>query len=168
MWTIITFSYDGNVGCDGPLPLLEAVSELFKMEQQLVDWERSLPTSLYLRKPQGIPPDNSDSSEKFRIVLTLRYHNLRILLHRSMLIRFLDIIGEKDFKNPEVAVLQQIGANSVHICVQSSMDIITIISTIVKSGEARRGMLGAWWFTLYYSQSPFLSYILLSVIVLLS
>jgi hypothetical protein len=151
MWAVITFCYDGNVGCDSPIPVLDAVSHLVKAEQQLADWVRNLPASLYLRKPQDIPDDDSEPNEKFHVILTLRYHNLRILLHRSMLVRFLDIIGEKDFENPEVALLQQVGANSINICVQSSMDIVTTVSTIVMSGAARRGMLGAWWFTLYYS-----------------
>jgi hypothetical protein len=132
MWTIVTVSYDGNVGCDVDLPVLDVVSHVFRMEQQLVDWERSLPTSLYLRKPQDIPTDSSEPTEKFRIILTLRHHNLRILLHRPMIVRFLDIIGKSDITNPEVAVLRKIGANSIYISVQASMDIITMISTVVK------------------------------------
>ncbi len=151
MWNVITFSYGGNVGFDSPISVLDAASHLFKREQQLLDWEKSLPASLFLKKSQDIPAKDSDASEKFRVILTLRYHNLRILLHRSMLVRFLDVIGEKDFTNPELAMLQQIGANSVHICVQSSMEIISIVSIIVNSGIVGHGMLGAWWFTLYYS-----------------
>jgi hypothetical protein len=153
MWSVITFVYGGNVGCDAPDHVWGAVSHIFKMEQQLMDWERELPPSLCLRKPQDIPVDSSDPSEKFRIILTLRYLNLRILLHRSMLERFLDIIGLDDTNPTELALLQQIGANSVDICVRSSMDIIATVSTIVKAGACLHGILGAWWFTLYYSET---------------
>jgi hypothetical protein len=37
------------------------------------------------------------------------------------------------------------------ICVQSSIEIISLISTIVASTGLRRTWLGAWWFTLYYT-----------------
>jgi hypothetical protein len=154
MWNVITLLYGGNVGCDGPDHILDTVSNLFKMEQQLVDWERGLPPSLFLRKSQDIPIDSRDLSEKFRIILTLRHHNLRILLHRSILVRFLDIIGADDISSQEQALLQQIGSNSVDICVLSSIETIAIVSVIVKSGDSRSGMLGAWWFTLYYGESP--------------
>ena len=157
MWNVISIMYGGNIGCDGHIPVLDTISHLFKLEQQLADWQRALPPQLFLRSIQDIPDDNSNPSEKFRIVLTLRYHNLRILLHRSMLVRFLEIIAEGDTESQELVMLQQIGSNSLSICVQSSMDIIAIISTIIQSGDSRRGMLGAWWFTLYYSElrTPF-------------
>lgn len=152
MWSIITLFYDGNVGCQNQITVLDAVSHLFKVEQQLVDWERNLPSNIRLRRRQDVPAaHDSEPTEKFNIVLTLRHHNLRILLHRPMIVRFLDIIGGEDFNNPEVAVLQQIGPNSIQICVQTSMDIVSIVSAIIKPGVVRSGMLGAWWFTLYYS-----------------
>lgn len=37
------------------------------------------------------------------------------------------------------------------ICVQSSIEIISLINTIVTSTGLCRTWLGAWWFTLYYT-----------------
>jgi hypothetical protein len=151
MWNVISILYGGNVGCDEALPVLDSVSQFFKLEQELTDWRRKLLPHLSLRRPQDIPLDNSDPNEKFRIILTLRHHNLRILLHRSMLLRFLELVGQKQRRSQD-PVLSQVGSNSIHICTQLCMETITIVSSIVKSSDARRGMLGAWWFTLYYSK----------------
>ena len=44
----------------------------------------------------------------------------------------------------ELGLLQQIWGNSVQICVQSAMEIISIVSLIVNSTGIRQGFLGAW------------------------
>ncbi|CZR66991.1 related to C6 transcription factor [Phialocephala subalpina] len=149
MWNVISILYGGNIGCDESLPVLDSVSQFFKLEQELLAWEQKLPPHQSLRKSHEIPSDASDPNEKFRIILTLRHHNLRILLHRSMLVRFLELVGQKERRYQE-PVLSQVGSNSIHVCTQLCLETISIVSSIVKSGDARRGMLGAWWFTLYY------------------
>ncbi len=159
MWNVINLSYGSNIGCDGGINVFETVSRLFQMEQLLVDWKRRLPSSLTIRHSSDVltvssPLDPVQSSlERFPIILTLRYHNLRVLLHRPVLVKFLDITGRSalGLDTQELNLLQQIGSNSVQICVQSSMEIIGIVSTIVASNGIRRTWLGAWWFTLYYT-----------------
>lgn len=159
MWSVINLSYGGNIGCDTETTASETVSRLFAMEQQLVDWERFLPPTLGLREVDElattfdfIDPVTS-SLKRFRTILALRYHNLRVLLHRPILVKFLDTIGKSvvDSDMQEVSLMQQIGSNSTQICVQSSMKIITIVSTIVASDGPQRTYLGAWWFSLYYT-----------------
>lgn len=144
--------YDGNIGCSSPSSLLDTVSHLFKMEQQLVKWQQNLPPNLGLRNAQDFPTENPGANERFRVILTLRYHNLRILLHRTMLVRFLNLIGGDNLCNQEAPLLQQVGINSVQICIQSSIEIISLVSNIVRFGDNERKMLGAWWFSLYYSK----------------
>ncbi|TVY91550.1 hypothetical protein LAWI1_G001220 [Lachnellula willkommii] len=151
MWGVIALLYGGNIGCDSPSSLLDTVAHLFKLEQQLVDWQHALPPTLGLRNSQDIPMENPGTNEKFRVILTLRYHNLRILLHRTMLVRFLNTIGGDILDNQEAPLLQQVGINSVQICIQSSVEIISLVSGIVKYGDNKRKMLGAWWFSLYYT-----------------
>ncbi len=153
MWNVIDLSYGGNIGCDKPTSIFDTVARHFQMEQQLVEWERTLPLNLALRRSQDIPWEEDDGHllERFRVILTLRYHNSRILLHRPILVKFLDISGKPDSGGQELILLQQIGSNSVQSCVQSSMEIISIVNSIVHSTGKRRGNLGAWWFSLYYS-----------------
>ncbi|RFU33837.1 hypothetical protein B7463_g2510, partial [Scytalidium lignicola] len=160
MWKVIHTLYGANIGSEGQLTVIDNISRILSMEQLLVDWERQLPPTLALRQAIDIQPfpeitdPLSKLSERLRIILTLRHHNLRVLLHRPILVNFLDLTGDdameaEDTQN--VTLLQQIGSNSVQICVQSSIEIISIIHTIVSSTGERRTWLGAWWFCLYYT-----------------
>ena len=153
MWNVIDLLYGGNIGCDKPASVYDIVARLFKMELQLAEWERTLPPNLTIRLSSEIPSESQDPYllERFRVILTLRYHNIRILIHRVILVRFLDLLGNLNNGNQDLAMLQQIGSNSVKNCVQSSMEIISIVNLVVHSTGIRRSFLGAWWFSLYYS-----------------
>ncbi|KAH8588841.1 fungal-specific transcription factor domain-containing protein [Bisporella sp. PMI_857] len=151
MWDVIKLLYAGNIGCDETLPPVDVVSGIFKLEEQLNDWRRELPFHLSLQASQTLPPDDSDPNEKFRVILTLRYHNLRILLHRSMLTKLLDLVGKNEEGNSE-PLLTQFAPNNIRCAVESSLETVFIVSDIVSSGKQKQEMLGAWWFTLYYSK----------------
>lgn len=152
LWDVIDSLYGGNIGCDKPINL-DTISRIFQIEHQLVGWERTLPIDLKLIQSGDIPLDEggSRSSERFRVILSLRYHNLRILLHRPILVKFLDASGKPDSDHQELALLQQVGSNSIQICVKSCIEIISIVHIIVHSTGERRCSLGAWWFSLYYT-----------------
>ncbi len=125
------------------------------MEQQLVDWKRLLPPNMDLIRSQDLSSEGEEpaESERFRIILTLRYHNLRILIHRLIVVKFLDMSGKNTTDDQQLALLQQIGSNSVQICVQSATEIISIVNLVVHAAGVRRTLLGAWWFSLYYSKN---------------
>jgi hypothetical protein len=125
------------------------------MEHQLVEWERVLPKDLGLLNSRDMPFESNGEChiQRYRVIITLRYHNLRILIHRVVVVKFLHACGKTDRDDQEVALLRQIGLNSVRISVQSSLEIIAIVNLIVHSTGAQRGFLGAWWFSLYYSMS---------------
>ncbi|KUJ16925.1 uncharacterized protein LY89DRAFT_707337 [Mollisia scopiformis] len=159
MWNVINELYGGNIGCGTPTTVLNTVSQLFSIEQQLGEWQLLLPPSLGLCNVNDLfqPPDLANSIpspiDRFQVILKLRYCNLRTLLHRPILVKFLDIIGKASPNSDagEVNLLQQIGSNSIQICVQSSMDIVAIVRAMVTGSGAHRSRLGAWWFSLYYT-----------------
>ncbi len=151
LWNIINLFYGANIGCGPPLNVIDSVTHLFHVEQQLADWERNLRPDLSLRISTEIPMHDPSSLEKLRIILTLRHHNIRALLHRPILTMFLELAGKFEVDQQEIILLQQIGSNSVKICAQSTMEIVAIVSTIVNSTGERRNWLGAWWFSLYYT-----------------
>lgn len=155
MWNVIDSLYGGNIGCESTASLFDIVGTLFQMEHHLAEWERALPRGVGLRKSEDIPfrMDDTYQLERYRVIITLRYHNLRILIHRLVVVKFLDACGRTDRDEQELVLLQQIGLNSVQICVKSSLEIITIVRLNVHSTGVQRGYLGAWWFSLYYSKS---------------
>jgi hypothetical protein len=150
--------YEGNLGCGDVATFFDTVPRLFQLEHRLVEWERSLPGDLSLLNSAGMRSLDEATywMGRYRVVLTLRYHNLRILLHRVIVVKFLDICGDTDRDEQDLASLQQVGSNSIHICLQSAMEIISIVHFVVHSTDSRRECLGAWWFSLYYSTLPFI------------
>ncbi|KAI0410908.1 fungal-specific transcription factor domain-containing protein [Xylaria grammica] len=88
---------------------------------------------------------------RLRMVLSLRYHNLRILLHRPVLERFLGECGDRIRTGDGRGFLRRVGIDSVETCVNSAMIIISIVRSIVSSTGWRRDLLGAWNFSLFYT-----------------
>lgn len=139
------------------------MSHIFSMEQHLFSWERSLPPPLQLVSTasldnipqQQLSSDPQYFSWKFRVILTLRYLNLRVLLHRPVLVKFISASRSPDRDSQELKLLQQIGMNSMQICTDSAMEIIDIIHKITSEPGWKQSLLGAWWFSLYYSKSLF-------------
>ena len=95
MWNVIDLLYGGNIGYESTASLFDIVGTLFQMEHQLVEWERALPKDMGLRNSRDIPFESDDANqiERYRVVITLRYHNLRILIHRVVVVKFQDIRG---------------------------------------------------------------------------
>lgn len=92
---------------------------------------------------------------KFRVILTLRFLHVQILLHRPVLARSLDITGVLGVEPTEDRLLNDIRYGSLKKCVESAMWIIDIIYELVSSSRWPRNLLGAWWYSLYYSKFSF-------------
>ncbi|KAJ5557488.1 C6 transcription factor [Penicillium frequentans] len=158
LFVIVDLLYGQNLGCDPPLTVSQSVGHILSVEQQFVVWERSLPQNIdivtvnRIREGNGDMPDPPQfHSLKFSVILTLRYLHLRILLHRPILTKFIDACGKGSIDDHEKSLLQQIGSNSMQICMECAMSIIDIIHEIVHSSGWQKGLLGAWWFSLHYT-----------------
>lgn len=176
MSSIIDLLYEQNLGCGLALSAAETVARVFKLENDLVQWQRiacspallaasGLPEAitkaeeptagLQCKNSESIPPSWWPVYElRLRIVLTLRYNNLRILLHRPVLTSLLTQSVTDETRLDEVSIIQQVGSSSVHACTRSAKEIISIVSCLIHSDGSARGLLGAWWFSLYYSEPP--------------
>lgn len=174
MYYVIDHSYGQNLGFadndedDGDA--LSIISEVLEGNRQLEDWILRVlpPLGLHVYQEPLSPeelnkiPSSAEAviRQRFNIVLSLRYHNLRVLLHRKFLERFLDYLGidghtsNNSVSSQEKAILRQVGSGSVQKCVQSAMAIISTMHTISLSpAKWHRSILGAWNYSLYYSIS---------------
>ncbi|KAJ5317835.1 hypothetical protein N7508_002343 [Penicillium antarcticum] len=158
LFNIVDLLYGQNLGCDPPLTVSESVGHILSVEHHFVAWEKALPQHIKLltvrkiREVNGKMPDPPQFfSMKFSVILTLRYLHLRILLHRPILVKFLDARGKGGMDPGEERLLQQIGSNSMQICMESAMSIIDIIHELVHPLEWQKSLLGAWWYSLYYT-----------------
>ncbi|KAI6356234.1 hypothetical protein MCOR25_007924 [Pyricularia grisea] len=159
MWNVIDVLYEGNLGCESPKNIFDIASHLLRIEHQLLDWQHKLPLTMPLVQPAeligGTPTAAPSPLCRLRVILTLRYLNLRVLAHRPVLQSYLAELGAATVSGDSPAqrrtTLYQVGANSMRLCVQSATSIIEIVSHVVRSDGMTKQMLGAWWFSLYYT-----------------
>lgn len=173
MANIIDQIYGQNLGCGPPLTVSETVGRVLGIENHLLSWVLALPDSLRQLNLQSmrdeIEIENQRSQAdaqhvqlqsqpqlyplKFRIILTLRYLHVQILLHRPVLVKFLDATRVSGVEPREEKLLTDIGHSSTAKCVEAAMQIIDIIHELVSAADWPRDLLGAWWYSLYYSMS---------------
>lgn len=166
-YNVIDSCYDQNLGLSTSETSYDIVSKVLEGDRQLEEWRHGLVPSLglhVLQKPLtardiDLMTEDSVIFQRFNIVLSLRFHNLRILLHRKFLEKFLDMGGmaSSGMTGSDVKIPQQVGVNSVHNCVESAIIIISTVHTVATTTGWHRGLLGAWNFSLYYSKTFYLS-----------
>jgi hypothetical protein len=144
--------YGNNLGCDASENLFDIASSLLQFEQKYIGWQHSLPASFSLIVPgDHVFEGKGEPNLRFRLILTLRFFNVRILTHRPMLSKYLELIANPHSDMQQMAILKQIGANSMRICINSAIGVIKLVREVLAPQESRPHLLGAWWFSLYYS-----------------
>lgn len=152
MWTIIDRLYDCNIAYPDNSVMLTA-SHILEIEHQLLEWQASLPPLLSLTNAAEIRNDNDFClARRFRVILTLRHHNVRLLAHRRIFDLYLASIERGRGYDSHESMLIQIGERSKNVCLQTASELISIVNVITHSPQPKCGLLGAWWFTLYYSK----------------
>lgn len=163
--TVIDLLYGNNIACSTSPNAADTIARVYQIESQLVDWQEQLPLDLKLISLADLdlthlPPEDDSMAEQWRrirlrFVLTLRYANVRTLLHRTVLVKFLEG-SEGSQESRDVTLLHGVGTNSIQIAMRSAKEIIRLVHIVVQSPvqSKRRGLLGAWWFSLYYSMIP--------------
>ncbi|CAN8105418.1 unnamed protein product [Discula destructiva] len=151
LWTVVDVLYECNINHpDGGV--LPVASSILQIEHQLLAWQANLGPLSSLITPDELRNNGDCTMERrFRLILTLRYHNIRILAHRRMLDLYLASIERGQNYDAEDSMLKQVGQRSKGICFQSASDLISIVNILEHSPDSKRGLLGAWWFTLYYT-----------------
>ncbi len=166
LYTIIDLLYGNNLACSfsSGSNAVDTVSRVYRIENQLEDWQRNLPLDMKLittedLAPSRLPPEDEAAAEAWRLlrlrfILTLRYTNIRILLHRTVVVKFLEPPETLD-SDQDASLLQQICTINIQIATKSAKEIICLVHHAVKASASRSkwDLLGAWWFSLYYSKN---------------
>lgn len=148
----ISSLYGQNLGDDVVLSESELIPRIFELEQQLVGWQSSLPAELAIVASTHLPSPvtfRDRTVDRFRTMLTLRQHNLNILIHRPLLCKSLDFLADTI---PEVwsTSISRMTKDAVDACLCSAEETIKIVHGILTDPSLGASVLGAWWFTLYY------------------
>ncbi|KAJ9609612.1 hypothetical protein H2200_005940 [Cladophialophora chaetospira] len=156
---IIDQLYGQNMGCGQPA-LNELYTRVFNVENELNDWESNLHPNLRtfdhreLTEMAGTSnmPRDRQISLMMRVVNTFRYMNTRLLLHRPILVKFLDLYsGREPREMGTMNMLQRLERHSIQVCQDTATDLISMVHTIATADDARRSLCGVWWYTLYYT-----------------
>ena len=164
MYQVIDTCYSQNLGLEEVTEDSEMFSLVLSGERQLDALRSEIHRELHLRIYDS-PLQSQDLEtmerqnlivERFNIVISLRYHNVRILLHRPILEKILDTYaGSNSSHAHDKNILQQIGIRNIEACVDSAKFIISAVHTVVLSSGWRRDLLGAWNYSLFYSKSNY-------------
>ncbi|KAK1546602.1 fungal specific transcription factor domain-containing protein [Colletotrichum paranaense] len=151
---VIDDLYESNIGSISAIPLTNTVASVIQIGQKLADWQASLPLSMQLVEPSEVAsPEGKLMLLKFRVILTLRYHNLQLLSHRPILDRCLQSFDGSPQSLQEAATLQQAWHLSRTVCLRSAEAIIRLVEACKLANDVQPtvSFLGAWWFSLYFT-----------------
>ncbi|KAG9773388.1 AAT family amino acid transporter, partial [Aureobasidium melanogenum] len=154
---VLTQLYGSNVDIDPHLTLPTMLERTMVLEQRLAAWKRNLYPQLQRRPWDTLDPETISMSawdpvfDRLSVIITLRYLNARILLHRPLLSAFLQqrarFRAAAEVTEDGDPFFQDLAARSVKICEQSAMEMVEI----VHKTSNPPALLGAWWFSAYYT-----------------
>jgi len=137
-----------------------------EIEEKLSLWRQKLPSALQIISANDIPEGGGPPSQFWRqsIILSLRYHNTRALLHRQFAVKGLsEIWGAGPSQNKfEGDFFWNFGLASIKVCSDSAIETVEIVHKV----KHRSDLLGFWWFTLYYTFNA--SLVLVSRVLIVS
>lgn len=145
--------YDQNLGLRTRLPTGESLNRISKLRWKLAQWQDNLPSCLQIIIPQESLDDVplTVGTTRFRVLLSLRFLGARILILRPVLSQFLDFSGMTASNEHQSEWLRNSGAVLLADLVRACGDILQISKSILAGSRNDQNLLGAWWFSCYYS-----------------
>ncbi|KAI1676012.1 C6 transcription factor [Pyrenophora tritici-repentis] len=130
---------------------LKTLQASVEFRKSLRMWAASLPPYLGLCDAQPEILAESSRLNRLRVILSLRYHNLSILVHRPLLSITIGHLFRKDDNAINTApYFIQLAMAEAEECVQSAEATINIAHAVISADSTSKNNLGAWYFTLYY------------------
>ena len=140
--------YSHNIDNEEPASETWTMTQIFQLDQELSDWQNGLSTDLSLLTPETFPKESIKDpiGERYRAILTLRFLNTKLLLHRPVFMRSLGKSSHQDHRRSFGEMRKTFNTSVVRCATES----VTIVHTMLTSQHLGRHLLGAWWFTLFY------------------
>lgn len=145
--------YDQNLGFRTLLPMNESLNQISKLRWELAQWQDNLPHWLQIitsHEPLVDVPMTVGST-RFRVLLSLRFLGAKILVLRPILCQFLELSNTTTPNERQSEWLWESGAILLADLGRTCSDILQISKTILAGAKNDQNLLGAWWFSCYYS-----------------
>ncbi|RDW65946.1 fungal specific transcription factor domain-containing protein [Aspergillus mulundensis] len=150
----IRTQYGQNLGLrDHEVDDSTAIQAASVVRQELRRWACSLPPSLAICGAGSCIFSEEESSEsiRMRVILTLRYHFVNILIHRPLLcatLRYLTINAPP--VGAPLPYRMQLAMAEAHECIRSAEETIEIVHTVMSGSSPSYTKLDVWFFTLFH------------------
>ena len=153
--------YDSNLGLCTRLPMGESLNQISKLRWELAQWQDNLPSCLRIVTSQDTLDDVplTIGTTRLRVLLSLRFLGARILILRPVLGQYLDLPGMTASSEHQSEWLRNLGAILLVDLVRTCGDILQISKNILAGSRNDQNLLGAWWFSCYYSMHTLVSHV---------
>lgn len=145
--------YSATVQKHIDLDNLKTLQTSVELRKSLRMWAANLPSYLGLCESHPRILAENSRLNRLRVILSLRYHNLSILVHRPLLSITIGHLFRKNddaINNPPYFI--QLAMAEAEECVQSAETTINIAHAVISADSTSKNNLGAWYFTLYYGK----------------
>ncbi|KAK5117687.1 hypothetical protein LTR62_005110 [Meristemomyces frigidus] len=148
---VIERVYEANVG-----PLADNVAipklmvDVLQADQELSAFAAALPPALRIISSTELSnissPTTDPQAHRFRLILTVRLLNVRLLLHRRVLSYVLSQ-SRTDTNSRDSFYPLSVAGGSLDLCVDAALETIAIISQTTQPNR----LLPIWWWSAYFS-----------------
>lgn len=150
--------YAHNIGGEDTASDTWMMTQIFQLEQELSEWQNLLPADMTLRSYTLMPSEAPSDliGERYHVILTMRYLNTKLLLHRPVFVRSLGATrGDAGSPSQSRKTFGEMRKNFNAAVVRSAAESVSMAYCILTSPALGKRLLGAWWFTLFYGASTF-------------
>ncbi|KAF2219596.1 fungal-specific transcription factor domain-containing protein [Elsinoe ampelina] len=140
------------------------ITQVLNVGVELDRWRARLPSEMTLLTTEALKIGQV-TAMKLPFIMTLRYHNVKLMAYRPFVSRMLQDVAAVDHIGSHTSVQPMIG----HVkqpCTDAAKETIDLIETALATPGVGSAVMGAWWFTLHYVFSAALVFAANTVITL--
>ncbi|QGI78650.1 unnamed protein product [Fusarium fujikuroi] len=148
----LAIQYGANLDHDSEPDEMAHLKASGELRKQLRLWAANLPPHLQLCDVESDVLLQNTKANRLRVILTMRYHSLSILIHKPLLSATIrHLFRQDDAANDTSSYLIQLAMAEAHECIRSAQLTIDIVHSVISVDATSKNNLGVWYFTLYYA-----------------
>ncbi|KAL4802084.1 putative Zn(II)2Cys6 transcription factor [Aspergillus unguis] len=146
--------YGQNLEFQTRLPMSDTIDRVLGLCWKLAHWQDNLPPTLQIINTTKEALNDvplTVGTTRFRVLLSLRYLGAKILIIRPMLTKFLDMGSKTISHEHRLEWLVNSGAGLLAELIRTCRDVLQISKSILVGSKSDQNLLGAWWFSCFYT-----------------
>lgn len=150
--------YDQNLGFPSTPQTSDVLDQISRLCWKLAQWQDTIPLDLRTIDPDMETLDDvplTAGTTRLRVLLSLRYLGARVLILRPVLGQFLALrqgVAATASNKHQAEWLWSSGVTYLADLVRTCRTVFQISKSILVGSRNDQNLLGAWWFSCYYSR----------------